>query len=200
MKFKLVPEPPETVAFVADAQAAVPLVPGSEDDCCARLMRRLGFRSRDVARTWLTFLRALGLAEETDDGFKRLRADPTPEHLRGQFLAGVYGAGDVADALLAAGPAGDSDGDADGLTVDEAFAAFVDRVPNWERFRTSDWESVWRERVERHLRWFVLLDLAEERDGAYAATGALRNLRDDRDLRGDRNDHDDPDDHTERDA
>jgi len=192
MKFKLVPEAPETVAFVEDAQAAVPLVPGSEDDCCARLMQRLGFRSRDVARTWLTFLRALGLAEETDDGFKRLRADPTPASLRERFLSGVYGAGDVADALLAAADAADDpEGDAAGLAVDEAFAAFVDRVPNWERFRTTDWESVWRERVERHLRWFVLLDLAEERDGAYAATETLRDLRDD---------CDDRDDRTERDA
>jgi len=179
MKFKLVPEAPEAVAFVADAQAAVPMVPGSEDDCCARLMRRLGFRSRDVARTWLTFLRALGLAEETDDGFKRLPADPTTAYVRDRFLSGVYGAGVVADALLAAeGATGNVDECLDGLTVDEAFEAFVDRVPNWERFRTSDWESVWRERVERHLAWFVLLDLAAERDGAYAATEILRDLRD----------------------
>lgn len=194
MKFKLVPEAPETVAFVADAQAAVPMVPGSEDDCCARLMRRLGFRSRDVARTWLTFLRALGLAEETDDGFKRLPADPTPGYVREQFLSGVYGAGDVADALLAAEGTEEATGNSDegggGLTVDEAFAAFVDRVPNWERFRTNDWESVWRERVERHLAWFALLDLAEERDGAYVATGTLRDLRDEGDDTADRTEHD----------
>ncbi|GAA0193235.1 hypothetical protein [Halobaculum roseum] len=184
MKFKLVPEAPDTVAFVADAQAAVPLVPGSEDDCCARLMRRLGLRSRDVARTWLTFLRALDLADETEDGFKRLRADPTPAYLREQFLTGVYGAGDVADALLAADAEGKSDPDresdpdeANGLAADEAFAAFVDRVPNWERYRTDDWESVWRERVERHLAWFVLLDLAERRGDAYVATDRLRDLR-----------------------
>ncbi|QZP37497.1 hypothetical protein [Halobaculum magnesiiphilum] len=184
MKFKLVPEAPEALGFVADAQAAVPLVPGSEDDCCARLMRRLGLRSRDVARTWLTFLRALDLAEETEDGFKRLRADPTPAYLREQFLTGVYGAGDVADALLAADAEGKSDPDresdpdeANGLAADEAFAVFVDRVPNWERYRTDDWESVWRERVERHLAWFVLLDLAERRGDAYAATDRLRELR-----------------------
>ncbi|SHH54156.1 hypothetical protein [Halobaculum gomorrense] len=200
MKFKLVPAAPDTVAFVADAQAAVPLVPGSEDDCCARLMRRLGFRSRDVARTWLTFLRALDLATETDDGFKRLRGDPTPAYLREHVLSGVYGATDVADALLAADAEGGSGGAAAGLTADEVFAAFVDLVPDWERFRTSDWESVWRERVGRHLAWFVLLDLAAERDGTYAATGALRELRTDRDLRGDRDDHDDPGDRTERDA
>ncbi|WP_435063249.1 hypothetical protein [Halobaculum sp. EA56] len=187
MKFKLVPEPPDTAAFVADAQAAVPLVPGSEDDCCARLMRRLGLRSRDVARTWLTFLRALGLAEETDEGFKRRRADPTVDRLRERLLSGVYGASDVADALLAADGDGPDGGatpggghaadEADPLSAEEAFAGFADRVPEWERYRTEDWESVWRERVRRILGWFVLLDLAAERDGGYVATGTLRTLR-----------------------
>lgn len=174
MKFKLVPEPPETLDRVRDAQRAVPLVPGSEDDCCARLMRRVGFRSRDVARTWLTFLRALDLAEETPDGFTRLRADPTPEHVRERFLSGVYGATDLADALLAAAGEGGSDG---ALPADDAFDRFADRVPDWERHRTDDWESVWRERVGRLLGWFVLLGLAEERADGYAATETLRRMR-----------------------
>ncbi|UIP01043.1 hypothetical protein Hbl1158_06730 [Halobaculum sp. CBA1158] len=169
MKFKLVPEPPESLGLVADAHAAVPLVPGSEDDCCARLMRRVGFRSRDVARTWLTFLRAVGLAEETPDGFRRIRAEPTAEHLREHLLSGVYGASDVGDALT----------ESESLTADEAFAGFVDRVPEWERYRTDDWEAVWRERVEFLLGWFLLLDLAERRDGRYVATDALSALRDD---------------------
>ncbi|MFC7069385.1 hypothetical protein [Halobaculum lipolyticum] len=170
MKFKLVPEPPADLGLVADAQAAVPLVPGSEDDCCARLVRRVGFRSRDVARTWLTFLRALELATETPEGFKRLRTDPSPEYLREHLLAGVYGASDVVDALLAAdGP----------LTVGDAFDGFADRVPDWERYRTTAWESVWRERVGHLLGWFVLLDLAAERDGGYVATDALRTHHDD---------------------
>lgn len=168
MQFKLVPEAPPSLDRVAEAHAAVPLVPGSEDDCCARLMRRVGFRSRDVARTWLTFLRAVGLAEETPDGFKRLRENPTPDLLRERLLEGVYGASDTADALLAS---------EDTLGTDDAFAAFADRVPNWERYRTDDWESVWRERVERHLEWFVLLDLAEAVDGGYRATDRLRAVR-----------------------
>ena len=174
MKFKLVPEPPARLGLVADAQAAVPLVPGSEDDCCARLMRRVGFRSRDVARTWLTFLRALELATETPEGFKRLRAEPTADYLREHLLAGVYGASDVADALLAA--------DAEGhgpLSVDDAVEGFADRVPDWERYRTTEWADVWRERVAHLLGWFVLLDLAAERDEGYVATEALAVLRDD---------------------
>jgi hypothetical protein len=80
VRFKLLPEAPESLDVVADAQRAVPLVPGSEDDCTARLLRRLDFPSRDVARTWLTFLRALELASETPSGFVREPTEPTLEH------------------------------------------------------------------------------------------------------------------------
>jgi hypothetical protein len=158
MKFKLVPEPPSTLDFVADAQRAVPLVPGSEDDCCARLMRRLDFESRDVARTWLTFLRAVELADETADGsFVRRRTDPTEAHLRDAFQRRVYGASDVV-ALL----------DDDPRTVAEVFEGFEDRVPVWEHHRAAEnWRDVWSERVGRLLGWAALLGFAERRDGGY---------------------------------
>jgi hypothetical protein len=160
MKFKLVPEPPATVDVVADAQRAVPLVPGSEDDCCARLMRRLDFESRDVARTWLTFLRALELADETDDGsFVRRRTDPTEAHLRDAFQRRVYGASDVIASL----------GD-DPKTVAEVFEGFEDRVPVWEHHRAAEnWRDVWTERVGRLLGWAALLGFAEERRAGYVA-------------------------------
>ncbi|SFR54226.1 hypothetical protein [Halogeometricum limi] len=160
MKFKLVPEAPETLAFVADAQRAVPLVPGSEDDCCARLMRRLDFPSRDVARTWLTFLRAVELADETDDGsFVRQDTDPTPDHLRDAFVRRIYGASDVL-ALL----------DSEPKSVSEVFEGFEERVPVWEHHRAAEsWQDVWTERVERMLAWSVLLGLAERREGGYVA-------------------------------
>ncbi|MFB6091517.1 MAG: hypothetical protein ABEK02_00735 [Haloquadratum sp.] len=158
MRFKLLPDPPDSLAFVAEAQRAVPLVPGSEDDCCARLMRRLDLPSRDVARTWLTFLRALELARETDAGFVRESTDPTPDHVRAAFRERVYGAREVLASL-------DRD---DPRPVDEVFDAFEERVPAWETHRAAgDWRDVWRERVERVLEWAVLLDLAETRDGGY---------------------------------
>lgn len=159
MRFKLLPEAPDSLDLVADAQRAVPLVPGTEDDCCARLMRRLDFPSRDVARTWLTFLRALGLARETESGtFVRESAEPTPEHLRESFRERVYGAREVLETLDADEP----------TSVEEVFAAFEDRVPVWETHRAAeDWRDVWRERVERILAWAVLLDLAAERDEGY---------------------------------
>jgi hypothetical protein len=158
VKFKLLPEPPESLEFVAEAQRAVPLVPGSEDDCCARLMRRVDVPARDVSRTWLTFLRALELARETDSGFVRERTDPTPEHLRDAFRRRVYGAREVLASL-------DTD---EPRTVEGIFTEFEERVPVWETHRAAeDWRDVWRERVEHMLEWAVLLDLVEERDQGY---------------------------------
>jgi hypothetical protein len=142
------------VQYVAEVQAAVPLVPGSEDDCCARLQRRQGFQSRDVSRTWLTFLRALGLAEETDDGFRRTRTEPTLSGIRTGLFDGVLGAAEIAEAL--------SDVTADDpLTPAEAFDAVEPLIPRWERTRTDDWEEVWRERAGRLLDWLDALGLAE---------------------------------------
>jgi hypothetical protein len=162
VKFKLVPPAPADLAFVADAQRAVPLVPGSEDDCCARLMRRLDLPSRDVARTWLTFLRALELAEENPSGFRRLRVDPTPEHLRDAFQRRVFGAEAVVATLDAAdGP----------CTVDEVFEAFEERVPVWEHHKNPHkWNAIWSERVGDILEWLVLLGVAEHRGDGYVST------------------------------
>ena len=158
MRFKLLPEPPESLALVEEAQRAVPLVPGSEDDCCARLMRRVDFPARDVSRTWLTFLRALELARETDAGFVRVHREPTPEHLRDAFERRVYGASEVVASLDADEP----------KTVEGVFAEFEERVPVWETHRAAeDWRDVWRERVEHMLEWAVLLDLADEREDGY---------------------------------
>ena len=158
MRFKLLPDPPKSLDVVADAQRAVPLVPASEDDCTPRLLRRLDFPSRDVARTWLTFLRALELASETPSGFVRESTDPTTEHLRSAFERRIYGAREVLNALDIDEP----------RTVEEVFGEFEDRVPIWETHRAAgDWRDVWRERVERILEWAVLLDLAAERGEGY---------------------------------
>ena len=158
MKFKLLPEPPESLEFVAEAQRAVPLVPGSEDDCCARLMRRVDVPARDVSRTGLTFLRELERARETDSGFVREQTEPTPEHLRDAFRRRVYGAREVLASLDADEPRG----------VNEVFTEFEERVPVWETHRAAeDWRDVWRERVEHMLEWAVLLDLADECDDGY---------------------------------
>lgn len=194
MRFKHVPdirarglggsdgEPPDAetlVAYVADVQNAVPLVPGTEDDCCARLQRRRGFPSRDVSRTWLTFLRAIDLADETDDGFRRRRTDLTVESLRSGLLDGVLGAAEIAAELI------ETDAERP-LRTDDGFDAVEDLIPRWERTRTDDWESVWRGRVERILDWFDALGLAErvesdeENAVGYVPTDELHTLLDGR--------------------
>jgi len=151
VRFKPVPPAPDELASVARVQKAVPLVPGTEDDCCARLVDRRDLSDRDAARTWLTFLRALELAEETPSGYRRTNAEPTVEGCRAALLDRVFAADAVRDALAAEGP----------LTADAAFEAVRERVPRWERHRDAEWTDVWRERVERLLDWLVLLDAAE---------------------------------------
>lgn len=160
-RFKMLPAPPADLDAVADAQRAVPLVPGDEDDCCARLQQRCGYETRDVARTWLTFLRALELAAETDAGFKRLPADPEPGHLRDALLRRVSLAPETLRALVAAADAGEGP-----LDADAAFERVRDAVPTYEEYKNPNaWEEIWRDRTADLLEWFVLLDLAERAAG-----------------------------------
>lgn len=160
MRLKPLPPAPDNLDAVAAAQQAVPLVPGTENDCCARLMRRRGFESRDVARTWLTFLRALELAEETDSGFKRTDREPTPDNVRESFRDRVFGAEEALDALRQT---------VEPLPAETAFERLRGTVPGWERHKQRGWEDVWAERVGDLLDWLVLLDLAERTDEGYVA-------------------------------
>ena len=161
-------DPTTVVDYVAEVQGAVPLVPGSEDDCCARLVRRLGFERRDVSRTWLTFLRGLDLAVETDEGFRRTRTEPSLDGLRSGLLDGVVGAREIVERAVS----GET-------TAADAFDAVEPLIPRWERTRTDDWEEVWRGRVARLCDWLTvlgLLDAAGESNGepTYVATTAAR--------------------------
>ena len=156
MKLKAVPEP-RGIEFLDEAQRALPLVPGSENDCCARLLDRTDLAARDDAREWITFLRALGLAAETDSGYRRLRRDPNREELATAFREGVFGADTLLDSLP----------DDEQLDETEAFEGFRSHIPNWERHRRPDWEDHWRERVRLLLGWLVLFDLAERVDDGY---------------------------------
>ncbi len=173
MKFKPVPEAPETVDFVRHVQRAVPLVSSVTDDCCARLMQQVGFESRDTAATWLTFLRALKLAEETEDGFIRRRREPERDELAEAFQTRVYGVSRVLEIL--------PNETQTPLEADAVFEAFSETIP--VRGRDSDSaddsteddnsggiEALWRERVENVLDWAVLLGLAERVDGEYVRT------------------------------
>ena len=157
MRYKIVPGPADADLLFA-ARDALPLVPGSVEDCCTRVRDRTDVPSREDAREWLTFLQALGLATETDRGFYRVREKPDRDALHEAFLGNVFYAREVSDALAA----GDRP-----VPPEEAFELVRDTVPRWERDRDPGWESEWRRRVELLLEWGVVLGAFEKRDGAY---------------------------------
>lgn len=165
MRLKPVPPAPDSLDEVATIRRAVPVTPGSEMDCCQRLMTRGGVSAQDDAREWLTFLRALGMAEETaDGGFVRTRDPATDrEAIANRFHEHVYGVREILTILSDRGP----------LPPEEVFDAYRPSIPTWERHRHEAWERIWRERVERILDWAVLLDLAQRTDGCYRRTDGL---------------------------
>ncbi len=169
MRLKPVPEPPDALDDLERFQRAVPLVPGSTDDCCARLRDRCDLPNRRIANDWLAFLRALGLVRETSRGFVRTDAEPTPERVRDGLRDGVLLVPEAMAALRAASPA-------DPLTAEDLFEATRESVPRHERARDPNWEDSWRERAGRLLEWLTLVDLAERasggREGGADVTGA----------------------------
>lgn len=170
MRFKLVPEAPDLVDYLETVQTAVPLVPGTEDDCCARIMRQTAISPRDEARTWLTFLRALELATEGPTGFHRVRGRPAPSdptefsRLRESFLTRVYGVNRVLTILEAA---------EEPLSTGAVFDRFRDSIPQYEQHKHRNrLREIWGERVARILEWAVLFNLAEKRSDGYTVSGS----------------------------
>ncbi|WP_435073039.1 hypothetical protein [Halorubrum sp. HHNYT27] len=164
MRLKPVPAPPAAVDDLRELQRAVPLVPGSTDDCCARLRDRCDLPDRRTANDWLAFLRALGLVRETSRGFVRTDAEPTPELVREGLREGVLLVPETLAALRAATPT-------DPLTPAGLFEATRESVPRHDRARDPEWEATWRARAARLLEWLALVDLAERVDGEGSGGG-----------------------------
>lgn len=160
MRFKHVPAAPDSVETVFEARRAVPLVPDTQEDCCTRLMERVGFPERDEAAKWLTFMRALGLVAEHERGYARTREDVDAGGLAVAFLDGVYLAPEVRAAVA------DAD---EPLSPDAVFDAVSDGVPQYERNKyPRSWREVWGKTVARELDWLVLLgELDRTDDGRY---------------------------------
>lgn len=154
MRYKIVPEP-RGVDLLLSARDAVPLVPGSVEDCCTRIRDRTGIESRDAAREWLTFCQALGLVEETDRGYRRIRGEPDRDVLGQAFRDHVFGAEEVLQAL----------GTEEPRDVRAVFARVRGTVPRWERDRYPDWEDEWHDRIRRLLEWGVAFGRVEYVDG-----------------------------------
>ena len=160
MKFKVVPPAPDSLARLEAVWQAVPVVPDAEESCCARLMQDADVPAQDEAKEWLTFARALDLAEEGPRGYSRVRGEFDPDRLADRFREHVYAA-DEALAVLA-----DADDPLDAAAV---FDRLRDRVPTWERQRSTDWVETWTDRVDRLLAWAVLFGLADRADGGYVS-------------------------------
>lgn len=158
MKFKVAPAPVE-IAVLEAVHDAVPLVPGSTDDCCARIVARTEIATREDAEAWLPFLDALGLAERTDRGYRRERREIAPAELAAPFRDRVFCVEELLTAVAADGP----------LSAADAFERVRETVPTWERNRHADWEDVWRERVRRLLDWAGLFGCVERRGDEYVA-------------------------------
>lgn len=172
MKRKLVPPAPAVrsehadgsadddaaaLARVTEIREAVPLVPKPEDDCCRRLVERADVPDRGTASSWLAFLAALGLVEDAVDGYARTRDDVAAAALASRFLANVFLAEDVVDAL-----------DADAAqSATDVFEQVRGEIPRWERTKRENWAAFWTERTERRLDWAVVFGLAERTAGGY---------------------------------
>lgn len=154
MRYKVVPSV-RSISFLRGASACLPLVPDTVEDCCTRIRDGTDLQSRDAAREYLTFLQALGLADETEGGYYRPRDPPDDDALSAAFLEGIYGARECLDAL-----------DAGPKTVEGVFEEGIEPiVPRWERNRDREWRETWRERTERLLEWGVVFGHVERVDG-----------------------------------
>lgn len=162
MRRKPLPAPPDEFDTIRDAQAAVPLVPSPENDCCARLQNRLDLAARNTAATWLDFLRGLGLAQEGPAGFSRVRTDVNRDELATSFMQTVYGAREIRSELADAGAP---------LAAATVASRTESLVSPWERQRDgTTWPAGWEARTRDLLDWFVLLGLAEKTDGGYTVS------------------------------
>lgn len=157
MEFKPVPEPPDDLEGLESIRAAVPRVPKPQTDCCQRLQRRVpSIADRDEGADWLTFLRALELADEYDRGYARTDDEPPRAALGERFRERVVLAEAVCSAL-----------DPEPASAGDVFERVRGSVPEWERRRVDDWESVWSDRVRRLLDWAVLFGVAERTPDGY---------------------------------
>jgi hypothetical protein len=154
-RYKVAP-PARSLDSLTTARAAIPLVPDTESDCCGAIQRATDVADREQARSYLTFLRALGLVDETERGYYRTREDLDREALAVAFRERVFLVEELLDAVAT-----------EPRSAESAFEAVREEIPNWERQRDPEWEQHWRARVEHLLAWAVLFDCLAVEDGQY---------------------------------
>lgn len=160
MKFKPVPEPPDSIEALFAVRDAVPETPVPEADCCQLVVEHTSVAGeRDVASDWLTFCRALELVDEFDQGYGQTDDSPSRELLAARFRDRVVLAESVAATV-----------DTEPITAAHVFRRVRGEIPEWERRRAEDWEAMWTARVRRQLEWLGLFDEIERVDSGYRRT------------------------------
>lgn len=157
MRYKVVPEP-RSVNFLRVVRNALPLIPHSTEDCCARIRDATDLPARDDARAYLTFIQALGLAAEGSRGYHRTSTELSDEQFGPAYRAGVFGVAELTSYL-----------GTEPKTAAECFSFLKDSVPKWERDRNQDWQTVWEARTNRLLEWGVTFGLFERTEDGYTA-------------------------------
>ncbi|MFB6253504.1 MAG: hypothetical protein ABEI06_02725 [Halobacteriaceae archaeon] len=152
MKFKPIPQPPDQISTLKEAQQSIPMVPSTETNCCSRLVSVLNLSEKDVARTWLTFLRALKLVQKSNTGYTRTTHSPLSDSTRWAFITRVIGVQKMLAILWRV---------QDPVREEQLFSEWVDIVPEWERQKSAHWQQTWRQRLRRIVRWATLFDLID---------------------------------------
>lgn len=157
MRFKPVPLPPADRSTVETVREALPADADGVDDCCGRLVDRTSIATREEARSWIAFLRALELATADGAGYRRTSREFDRSGVRAAFRERVYGADAILEILDRA------EGPIPAATVHERLC---DERSSIER-RSSAGSTDSEERVHRLLEWAILFGLAERAEGGY---------------------------------
>ena len=156
MQFKPLPEPPDTLDRLERIRRALPRDAAPEVDCCSRVIERTDVDGRDVAGEWIVFLRALDLASNDAEGYRRTETRIDPHRLGTTFRERIV---DV-DAVLAELESTDVPVDVDTLSASVNRSARTGQRPSFDSRDDPD-------RVRRILEWAELFDLVEWVDDGF---------------------------------
>lgn len=156
VRYTLVPRA-RSWEFLDHVHGTVPETPEEIEDCCGHVHEHTAVASREHAREWLVFLRALDCAQKGPAGYYRIGKPDRPEAIAEAFETNLFGVRELLTILSDA---------SNPLTAD----AFCERLDASERGRlvsaVGTVESAC-ESVERRLQWADLFELVSRRNDRY---------------------------------
>ena len=156
MQFKPLPVPPDTLDRLERIRRSLPREAAPEVDCCSRVIEQTDVGERDVAGEWIVFLRALDLASNDAEGYRRTETRIDPHRLGTAFRERIV---DV-DAVLAELESADVPVDADTLRARVNRSTTTGERTGFDSRDDPD-------RVRRILEWAELFDLIERVDDGF---------------------------------